>query len=394
MLLPIRAKNPPENLPAVTVILIALNTIIYAATSNGWEIREKILDEWGLKSSRFDLAHMFSSMFLHANLLHLLGNMFFLYLFGFAVEGRLKSLKFTILYFAAGLAGDVLHNFLVGMAHPDMPSIGASGAIMGVMGAAMVMFPFGQVTVFYWISWFWRGTFDCPMWGVGLWYFFGDIFWAALSMHDGVGHFAHIGGVLAGALLCFLYRPTRDTRLASEAKATLSEAKELRYLSRLELSELHKMQPDDTAIVMNWMHRSAREPGGIRDECRDAFMRLLPRMMQEQDIRSVATCVGMVPTDDIAPNHLMHMATELERVGDHGAANRFYDLITKHPKASPDDLQASAFRTAMLAESVYKDPQRAVAWYGYILQTWPMGPFASQAQARLAVLQKIGQAKP
>lgn len=389
MLLPVRAKNPPESLPIMTCALMLLNVLIYAFTSNGFAAKRAVVEAWGLKSSNFNLAHMMSSMFLHGNIFHILGNMWFLYLFGFAVEGRLRTLKFALVYFLAGLAGDLLHHILLGAAHPNMPSIGASGAIMGVVGAALWMFPHAKITFFYWFGLFFRGTFDVPMWGVGLFYVGIDAVSAFGGAQDGVGHFAHLGGALAGFLLCMLFRPTRDSALASDAKATLSETKDLKLLTRSELEELHRVTPEDTTVVLNWVVRSSREPGGVRQNCQDAFIRLLPKIILEQDVRTVSSSVGLMPTGLVKPNYLMQIASGLERVGDPVTANRFYELVQHHPDASNADLEASAFRTAILAELSFKDYHRAWSWYEYVLNTWPMGPFAEQAKARMVAISKM-----
>ncbi len=149
MLIPIRSKNPPESFPFVTILLMAANVIVYACTSNGLEIKKKSLESLAITGHTFDFPHLISSMFLHAGIFHLAGNMLFLYLFGFAVEGRMRSFKFFLLYMLSGVAGSGLHYLFEGRLHPEIPSLGASGAIMGVLGAALVIFPFSKVTFLY-----------------------------------------------------------------------------------------------------------------------------------------------------------------------------------------------------------------------------------------------------
>lgn len=392
MLLPIRSKNPPETLPLATCSLIALNVLIFLFTSDGFAIRETMVDRWALKSSNFDAVHILSSMFLHGSIFHLLGNMLFLYLFGFAVEGRLKAFKFLVAYLISGFAGDFLHHFLIGVQHPDQPSLGASGAIMGIVAAAMWIFPHAKVVIFY-LFYFRVGTFDCPMWGVGLWYLGFDVLWAVLGAADGVGHLAHIGGAVGGLIVCVALRPTRDSAIASEAKATLAETKELRTLSRMELEELHRVKPDDTAIILNWMHRSMREPGGVRDNCRDAFMKALPAILREHGAGQVAQCIPMLPENSIEPKNLMQIGAGLERMSDHAGASRVYEMVVNHPNSVDADLEAGAFRVALIAEQVFRDQQRAWAWYEYIITKWPMGPFAAQAKARMSAMQSASQTK-
>ncbi|MBN9501913.1 MAG: hypothetical protein BGO01_09445 [Armatimonadetes bacterium 55-13] len=386
MLLPIRSKNPPESIPFVTIILITINIVVYACTSNGFEIKESIVNDWGLKGSNFDFLHMTSSMFLHGSLLHIIGNMWFLYLFGFAVEGRLKSFKFLILYFLAGYAGDLLHQLILGASHPDIPSIGASGAIMGVLGAALYMFPHGKVTFFYWWRLVSMGTFDWPMWGVAGMYLGLDILEAILfGGRDGVGHLAHIGGAVGGLFLCLILRAKRDDEFTSDAKATLSETKDLRILSRMELAQLHRVNPGDTAVLLNWMHKSINDPGGPKPECREAFFKGLPKMLAEQEIGPIATCIAALnhPIGTIKSGLLMDCATRLERANDNLSAMRMYESILKDPQAAQGDLEAAMFRGGMISEAVYQNFDSAKVAYSEIVRRWPMSPFADQAKVRL-----------
>src|SRR5689334_7360513 len=110
MFIPYRCKNPPESFPWATCGLIAANVFVYVCTTRvGLVIKEPVVDEYGLKFSNINFRDAFASLFLHANLLHLLGNMWFLQLFGSAVEGRLRWFKFLLTYFLAGFAGDALH---------------------------------------------------------------------------------------------------------------------------------------------------------------------------------------------------------------------------------------------------------------------------------------------
>jgi membrane associated rhomboid family serine protease len=385
MLLPIRSKNPPESTPYATCALIFINLVVYGLTTNGLEIKEESLKKFAVSGVNFDPFHILSSMFLHADIFHILGNMFFLYLFGFAVEGRMRSLKFTALYLASGVAGDLLHHLFIGRLHPDMPSLGASGAIMGVMGAAIFIFPHAKVTMLYGWS-FHFGTADWPMWGVGLFYVGIDMLFALIGAGDGIGHFAHLGGAFAGFGLAAAMLVKRDTQEASEAKATLSETKDLQTLTRMELEALHKVNPSDTSVVVNWVYRSMRDPGGIRPNCAEAFHRLLPQIIREQDPGPVAVCIL---TMNSAPGavravYIADLAARLERSGDNTTAIRLYNHILSDSTARLDDIESATFRVGMLSESAFGNFGRAQTCYKDILHRFPMGPFAEQARVRLA----------
>jgi membrane associated rhomboid family serine protease len=390
MLLPYRSKNPPESLPIVTVLLIVANVFVFILTSNGFEVREEVVNQWGLTGNNFGPLHMLTSMFLHADVFHLLGNMWFLYLFGFAVEGRIRSLAFVALYLAAGASGDLLHHLLFGMVDPTMPSIGASGAIMGVMGAALYMFPFGQVSVFYWLGFVWYGTFSVPIWGVSLWYLGTDLLLAMfVGASSGVGHLAHLGGAAGGFLFCAALRFRRDSALASDAKAIFSDMGDLSLLSQAELAEMNRFNPNDTTIALNWMHRSLREQGGVRPECVASFLRLLPKMLQEHEVGTVGYCVAALAyaPGTVSVRDLLQVAGALEKFGEANLAVRLYEAILREPAAGPADRESATFRIGIISECVFGNHQRAAESYRDVIRQWPMSPFAEQARARLAAVE-------
>lgn len=385
MPIPLRAKNPPESLPIGTCLLILVNTVIFAVTTEDAHIRLDIMKQWGVSLSNLSLTTMVSSMFLHGSIMHLLGNMWFLYLFGFAVEGRLKTFKFLILYLLAGLTGDGLQLLFQSAMHQDIPSFGASGAIMGVMGAAVYLFPHSQIT----LLWRFR-TFDWPMWGVGLYYVGFDLFLGFLFQGgDGVGHFAHLGGALGGFLVALALRAPRDNETVSQAKATLHEAKDLSVLSPFELKNLNQVNPKDTTITLNWAHRCLRDTRGVSPECLAAFQNHLPQMLREQPIGSVAQAAAALAATPgaIQPKYLMDAAMRVENLPDPALASRLYGIVLADPNCTPQDREAALFRTGLILENHYLRKQDAAAYYQRLLQEFSLGPFADQARIRLRAMQ-------
>jgi membrane associated rhomboid family serine protease len=388
MFLPIRSKNPPESLPIGTILLIVINVFVFVFTCDGWQIRDSVLKSGGLTSDNFSVGTVLSSMFLHGDWLHLLGNMWFLYLFGFAVEGRLKTLRFIPLYLVSGVTGDLLHQVLMGRTHPDMPSIGASGAIMGVLGAALWMYPHGQIDCFYWFR-LRAGVVTWPIWGVALMYLGMDILFAFIGMKDGVGHFAHIGGAAGGLLVCMLYRPKRDDEFVSQAKATLAETKDLSLLSPRELEEMHKVNPTDTSIVLNWMHRSLSSGRPVDQRCMEAFHRNLPKIVAEHEIGPVGFCVAWLNSQPgaVPAHHVLQVAGKLEHHGDANTSLRLYDSVLKDPSSTMGDRESALYRMGMVYESMLNNYAHAAQCYQSVIQHWPMSPMADQARARLKVVE-------
>ncbi|MGH9431991.1 MAG: rhomboid family intramembrane serine protease [Terriglobia bacterium] len=155
---------------------------------------------------------VFVSMFLHGGWLHLIGNMLFLFVFGRSVEDRFGHAKFVILYFLSGIGAASLYICLD--AGSRIPSIGASGAIAGVLGAYFVCFPRARITtVIFLVFFFW--TFQLPALLV-LGYWFLIQFVSGFQMlavqsatGSGVAWWAHVGGFLTGLILALVFQPRR-----------------------------------------------------------------------------------------------------------------------------------------------------------------------------------------
>ncbi len=207
---PIGDDNTAERtVPVVTYALIALNILFFFVELSGGEA---FIEKWAFVPSRFlanpaaDFPTLFTSMFMHAGWLHLGGNMLYLWIFGDNVEDNFGHLKFIIFYLLCGLAATFAQ--LVFSLRSNVPNLGASGAIAGVLGAYILLFPRGQVRVL-------QGQQVIPMPAlivIGLWFvlqFFSGIGSIANAAQGGVAYMAHIGGFIAGLVLSFLFRGSR-----------------------------------------------------------------------------------------------------------------------------------------------------------------------------------------
>lgn len=155
---------------------------------------------------------IFFSMFLHGGWLHLIGNMLFLFVFGRSVEDRFGHLKFLLIYFLSGIGGALLHIFL--SAGSRVPTIGASGAIAGVLGAYFICFPGARITTLIPLFFF-LWTVEVPaILLLGYWFliqFFTGFQMVAIesATHGGVAWWAHVGGFVVGLVLALSLRPRR-----------------------------------------------------------------------------------------------------------------------------------------------------------------------------------------
>ena len=196
-----------RTVPLVTYVLIALNILFFFVEQSGGDA---FIGKWAFVPRRFvanpvgGVLTLLTSMFMHAGWLHLGGNMLYLWIFGDNVEDRFGHINFTIFYLLCGLAATFAQlAFSLGS---NIPNLGASGAIAGVLGAYILLFPQGRVKVLQG-----QQVIQVPaLIVIGMWIvlqlFSGIGSIAGAAQTGGVAYMAHIGGFLAGFLLTFLFR--------------------------------------------------------------------------------------------------------------------------------------------------------------------------------------------
>jgi membrane associated rhomboid family serine protease len=211
-MIPLRSSERHYTPSTVTLLLIVVNVLVWLyelSLGNGRQLNHFIAT-YGIVPDRLQLSAVITSMFIHGGWLHILGNMWFLWIFGRGVEDVLGHTKFFIFYFACGIAAGLVH--IVVNANSPIPTVGASGAIAGVMGAYLIKFPRARIVTLVVIVFF-ITTVDIPA-------AFLLLYWFAIQFFSGVGSvgysqassgdvawFAHIGGFLAGMGLVMLLAP-------------------------------------------------------------------------------------------------------------------------------------------------------------------------------------------
>jgi membrane associated rhomboid family serine protease len=222
-MIPIRDDVPHTTTPWVNYFLIALNTVVFLfEVALAPTARNEFIYQFGVVPSHttallagvrvtpeLALLPLFTSMFLHASWLHLLANMWALWIFGDNVEDHLGHGRYLLMYLLAGLAGSVAHIAFNPLS--QVPSVGASGAIAGVMGAYFVLYPRARVLTlvpFFFVFFLWL-----PAWIVlGYWFvvqFLGGASTAIAYSKDsggGIAFWAHVGGFCAGLAMIKLFR--------------------------------------------------------------------------------------------------------------------------------------------------------------------------------------------
>ena len=204
-MIPIKDDNPTQSTPFVTVTLIALNIVIfiYQLTMPQQQMAEFTRHYAAIPeqiSQGKQLYTIFTSMFMHGGLLHLLGNMLYLWIFGDNIEHICGHGRFLLFYLLCGVFAFFSH--YITMPGSQVPMVGASGAISGVLGAYAIRFPRARVHVFIWFFFFLYTVVKVPaLYVLGIWFamqIFSGL--AAAGGQSGVAFFAHIGGFIAGLI--------------------------------------------------------------------------------------------------------------------------------------------------------------------------------------------------
>jgi membrane associated rhomboid family serine protease len=221
-MIPLKDMTPRRSVPFVTLLLIAVNIIVFVhQLSLSPAAADAFIRMYGLVPAKISLAlagrrytleeallPLFTCMFLHGGLLHILGNMWFLWIFGANVEDRMGALPYLAFYLVCGIGSGISQVLFSWGSH--VPSIGASGAISGVLGAYIVFFPRSKILTLiplFIIFFTWRIP---AVVFIGLWFimqFLSGVSSLAQVNTGGVAWWAHVGGFLLGMLIAGIARP-------------------------------------------------------------------------------------------------------------------------------------------------------------------------------------------
>src|SRR2546423_3344682 len=220
-MLPLRDDIPSSRFPVVTTGIIAANVLVFLYEARlGPHLQDLMLD-YAVVPARYthpEIAHyfswaqqifsFFSSMFMHGGWVHLLGNMWVLWIFGDNVEDRLGRERYLGLYLASGIAAALLH--ILTNPNSEVPTVGASGAIAGVMGSYFRFYPYARVETI--IPPFIFSIFRLPALVFLGWWFILQFLNGAMSLGApgqpaGIAWWAHVGGFLFGFVMCLFARP-------------------------------------------------------------------------------------------------------------------------------------------------------------------------------------------
>ena len=290
-MIPIRDQIQPRSYPVVTRAIIGLNVLVYLFQMTLGENIERFIYTYGLVPARYSVpeaaAHytsgeqifaLFSFMFLHGGFLHLLGNMWFLHIFGDNVEDRMGSTRFLLFYLLCGWVSGFAH--LWSNWTSTMPTIGASGAIAGVMGAYLILFPGARIITLipiFFIPYF----IEIPaVVFLGIWFLF-QSFYASLPGPEGGGGiawWAHIGGFVFGMIAVKLFSRLPESRIDEKLSETFARSSTPRLQRIMPVADSNDLDLQGTVVITPKEARSGTRkmisvPG---DAARRAFMVTIP----------------------------------------------------------------------------------------------------------------------
>jgi membrane associated rhomboid family serine protease len=212
-MIPLRDVIPSRTFPFINIALIVLNSLAFLAELSLSDAEFKpFLRAFALVPGQFLWPTVLTSMFIHAGWLHFLGNMLYLWIFGDNVEDRLGHFRYLVFYFLCGVVAAVAHTWM----NPAsmLPTLGASGAIAGVMGAYFVLYPRSQILTLIPFFIFYMRVVEVPaIVFLGLWLVLQFLSAAASAGTEagGVAVWAHVAGFFAGAAWVVVFRSRRTT---------------------------------------------------------------------------------------------------------------------------------------------------------------------------------------
>jgi membrane associated rhomboid family serine protease len=214
-MIPLRDRLPTRRFPIVTIVLIAINVVVFlfqmlVLGAQGEDGLQQAIYTFGVVPARlaadpgpWTWLTFVTSMFMHGGFMHILGNMLYLWIFGNNIEDVMGAFWFTIFYFATGFAASAAQ--VLSSWGSTIPGIGASGAIAGVLAAYLIFFPAARVDTLILLGYLGRIASLPAVLVLGLWFvlqLFNGVLSFGVEAAGGVAWFAHIGGFVAGLILC------------------------------------------------------------------------------------------------------------------------------------------------------------------------------------------------
>lgn len=381
----------PFKMPWATIGIMVACIVVYALQlATGLERSYALL---GFRPVLTGAITWFTAMFAHAGLFHLLGNLYFLWIFGGVLEDTIGRSRYLLLYLCGGLVSALVHSAMMLAFAPEqlmIPTVGASGAIAAVMGVAAVRFYRLKLEVWYW---FWlvltmrSGTFGVPALAGVVLYFARELLDGVMALSvgtRGVAHWSHVGGVAFGIAVAYLFGLAKDL----DREEAEREARGWRAIGRSDLAAdcLVAAGVDGVEISLTRARqavgRTAPDIAAAAVDVRSALRALLSRSARSE----VATVYREFHPYANTPlffdaSLLMAVGGACESIGDKAtAAQAYYDVLHHHPKAP--ESERALYRLAHVYLAQGKRPEAEQTWAAFTSH-FPASQWIAHADQRL-----------
>ena len=410
--LPLKTDRTLRTVPYVTYTLCFINIFVYLSLLGGSEYQiYEFTNQWGFVIAHPSLVTLFTHAFIHTELFHLLGNLLMLWLIGTVLESGIGSLVFLLLYLASAVAAIILYG-LIGRAFlggsVNIPLIGASGAISGVTGLAAFRYYSLRVYTIPLISTSWLPlplplpiVVWLPLWSYAAIFAAREIVAGFMEITDKQGamvaHWAHIGGLLLGAVMAMVLQVAREGKreqvLEKSTRSTASAAPRERSLQ--ELKQLLREQPNDPELIeaMAGLMMSRGDHTLSRDLYLKAIRLFLIGGQRDRAAISYLNILHTFPHTVLAPREQMTMASNLEGMGHYPEAAQAFTLVTEE-YPDREEAQTALLRIAQLQHHYLGDPAAAVNLLTILIERYPDSPWRTLANERLRELTRAQVESP
>lgn len=395
----ISTDRPIKKTPYVTYSLIFMCIFIYMhMQSMDVSTFNSVVMKYGFVSNSPSVFTVFSSMFLHADVTHLGSNMLMLWVIGTILEAGIGALMFSFLYFASGIAAVMLHSIITGVSSGDMsvPLIGASGAISGIAGFAMIRYfrtrlrlmPLVIIVPCFWWNFWW------PMWVYCSFFICREVLIGVISASEGndsVAHWAHVGGFLLGLLSAHLIAGKQDARkeFALDDTEKINTGEGDRWKTLNDLNKLIRELPDDPEL------RNARAGlnmmRGNHELALEDYIFALPKFIRLEEFEKailVYENILQIKSDFVLPvREQMMMTTMLDkRNRTDEAINGYIILLKNYPESDYADNALMRLAAAYYKKNNINDSKKALQT---LLLNYPASQYISMAKSKLEQIEEM-----
>ncbi len=389
--LPYGTDRRRRRTPWVTYLLIAVNVVAFHFTVPATVTHPSTADRWGLIPNHPHFVALLTGIFIHVSLMHLFGNMVFLWLFGPHVEEALGWEAFLALYLGGGIAAGLLHMAIVLLFAPKVvvPLVGASGAISAILAPFAIRFHRAQLCLYWWVPGVllksgWDNLQVPAVWALGLWIAWNTgsgIYFLVNPQPGGTAYWAHIGGFVFGlvaAELTGLLRDGRQDYLLQDARAAASHGHETLDLALRKYRAFLERDPDNGPVRAELAGLlAAQDREEASREMLEAVRELLRRNQPVPAARCVREASALKLPLALSARERLRLAGALEIQGDvEDAARLLTALITETPDA-PEDEMARLKLGQMLRDH---DPAAANLVLAGFLEKYPDSQWARRAR--------------